>query len=396
MNRQITVVHIIGFLGVGGAEVQLVSLAPVFDRVAFRTIVVVLRPGGVLTKTLEDAGIEVHTISCRFRKFPVSLWQLCRLFKRERVDVLHTHMYFPGLYGRIAGFIARVPVMVHTDHGQGLWMKWRQISYEKFALKFTALRIAVSGDIARIQHKRENVPYEKLRVIQNGVDTDKFGLDDNLRDRLRSELGFDEGAFVVGTVARLVPEKALHVLIESVAILAKSVPNVRLVIVGDGPMMSFLRKSMDDFAISNQVLFLGPRTDIPSLLSAFDAYAISSVHEGLPVALLEAMACGKPIVSTRAGGISEVLKNGENGLLVDCGNAEELARAIHILIDDRDAASDMGLRAREDVLAHYSVRSTARKLEMIYTSLLFDRSVPSQEALSAVDGCRLGKDEPTQ
>jgi len=368
--RKITVLHLIGSLRVGGAEQQLVSLAPLFDRERFRIIVATMEPSGTLVERLRASNTDVRALNFRMRYFLPRLWRLCCLLRREEVDILHTHMFHASWYGRIAGLCARVPVMIATDHGQELWKKPWDIAFERFANKYTALRIAVSQDVAEILKTREGVPANKLLVIPNGVDVERFQAGKSGRESVRSQLGFQDGAIVVGTVARLVEPKALHFLIKAVAQVSKAVPQVRLVIVGDGPLRGDLESAAADQGISDRVLFTGSRSDIPEMLAAFDIFALSSISEGLPVSLLEAMAAGKPIVATKVGGIPEALADGREGLLVEPGDPDALAEAVRELACNPDLAARLGRQAAEKVAAEYSIAATVRKLEEVYLRLL--------------------------
>lgn len=373
--RKITVLHLIGSLRVGGAEQQLVSLVPLFDPERFRIIAATMEPAGPLVERLRASNIDVRALNFRMRYFLPRLWRLCCFLRREKVDILHTHMFHASWYGRIAGLCARVPVMIATDHGQELWKKPWDVAFERFANRYTALRIAVSQDVAEILRTREGVPEDKLLVIPNGVDVERFQAGRSGRESVRNQLGLPDGAVVVGTVARLVEPKALHILIKAVAQVSKAVPQVRLVIVGDGPLRGDLERCAADEGIGDRVLFAGLRSDIPEVLAAFDIFTLSSISEGLPVSLLEAMAAGKPIVATMVGGIPEVVTDRREGLLVPSGDPKALAGAIRELACDPKLATHLGRQASEKVAAEYSIGATVRRLEEVYCSLLNKASV---------------------
>jgi glycosyltransferase involved in cell wall biosynthesis len=367
---RITVLQLIGSLRIGGAERQLASLVGEFDRRKLRVIVATMESGGSLVEQFRAAGVDIRPLGFRMRHFVSGVRRLCRLLRDEKVDVLHGHMYHAAWYGRIAGLLAGVPVMIATDHGQELWKKPWNVAFERYMNRHTSLRIAVSEDVAEILRKREHVPEDKLAVIPNGVDVDRFKAGGNERQQVRAELGLSGDAVVVGTVARLVEPKALHIMIRAVAQVADVDPRVRLLVVGDGPLRADLERCASDLGITERVIFTGMRSDIPGLLAAMDIFALSSISEGLPVSLLEAMAAGKPIVATRVGGIPEAVTDRRECLLVEPGDAKALADGIMELIRKPDLAAELGRRAGERVLAEYSIQATARKLEEIYSSLL--------------------------
>jgi len=368
-DKRITIMFLISSLRMGGAETELVNIAPLFDREKFRVIVVCLQPGPLIAK-LESTHVEVRCISFRMRSVLLGIWRLYKILKREHVDVLHTHMWSSGFYGRIAGILAHVPVMVTTDHDKGYTKRARHRAWERFAVRFTSRRIAVTQEIAAVMSARENVPPEKLLVIPNGVDVASFNVDASLRESVRKEWRLNEKALVVGSVSRLVKEKSLHVLIEAFATASRLHSNVRLVIVGRGPLREPLERRAADFGVSKKVFFAGVRNDIPQVLAAMDVYALSSSFEGLPLSILEAMAAGKPIVSTKVGGIPDVITDGEEGLLVEANNSKSLAAALDRMLTDLNAANLMGAKARKKAVANYSAEAIVKRLEEVYTTLL--------------------------
>lgn len=370
---KITVFHLIGALRVGGAERQLASIAPAFDRDRFRIIVGTVQPGGGLRDAFQGTGVPVVCLNYRTRYFIPAVLRLALLLRREKVDVLHTHMYHASWYGRIAGLFARVPVMITTDHGHDPWKKRRQIAFERYMLRHTALRVAVSEDVAKTLKARESVPDEKLLVIANAVDSARFRAGETERNSVRNELGLTDKTLLVGNVARLVEPKALHVLIEAMALLSKTIPRARLVIVGEGPLKGDLERCASDLGVSDRVTFTGARLDIPAVLAAIDIFALSSKREGLPVSLLEAMAAGKAIVTTRVGGIPEVVSDHQEALLVEPNNPAALAAAMSELASDPDLASRLGRQAAAKAGAEYSVAATVQKLEEVYCSTLRGR-----------------------
>jgi len=366
--NRITVLHLIGTLGIGGMEQQLVSLAPRFDSERFRIIVCTVRPKHALAKVLAGSHVEVTTINFRMRYLFFGLWRLHRLVKQEKVDILHMHN--PALPARIFGMCVRGPIVVTTDHGQGYWKKPWHYALERYAIKRTALRIAVSKDVAEILKAREFVPEEKLLIMPNAVEAERFRLGETERANTRAELGLTEEMTAIATIARLVKEKALHVLIAAFAELAGRVPQARLLVVGDGPLKADLESYSVDLGIADRVLFTGARLDIPNVLAAVDIFALSSQNEGLPVSLLEAMAAAKPIVATKVGGIPEAVTNREEGLLVAPDDPKALADALYEVISQPDLASRLGRQAAEKVATNYSAAAAARNLEEVYCSLL--------------------------
>lgn len=371
-DDRITVLHLIGSLNVGGAEEQLVTLAPKFDREKFRIIVGAMQPGGLFADRLAESGIEYSCLNFRVRSWPLYVIRLAAFLEKEKVDVLHAHMFSAAEYGRIAGLLAGVPVMIVTDHGQDPEKTRWQIAVDRLFNRFTAARVGVTTDVAEIIHTRDHTPRDKIFVIPNGVDIDRFHVDASVGRRVRKELGLSDDAIVVGTVARLTWEKALDVLIEAVSVLVKTNPKLRCVIVGDGYLREELEQRVETLGLQGKVMFTGTRTDVPEMLAAFDIFALSSKSEGLPVSILEAMSAGKPIVSTNVGGIPEAITDRKDALIVEPGNPQALADAISELVANPQLAADLASRASERVAEEYSITATVRKLQDLYVGLVRD------------------------
>lgn len=367
---KITVFHLIGSLNVGGAEQQLVSIASAFDKERFRIIVGSMQPGGGLQDTLAKTGIEHHCLNFRIRSFVPSVLRLALLLRREKVDILHTHIAYTSFYGRLAGLCARVPVMVTTDHGQHLWKKRWEVMADWVLNPFTAVRVAVTDDVAAILHTRDRTPKNKIRVIKNGVDVAGFRVDKAEGLQARRDLALADDAIVIGTIARLSWAKSLHVLVEAIAELVKTHPRVRCVIVGDGPLRGEIEDAVARCGMAGHVILTGTRMDVPRLLAAFDIFALSSRTEGLPISLLEAMSAEKPIVTTGVGGIPEVVLDHEEAIIVEAMNPSALADGIRELIDDPELARSIARKGLAKVMAQYSCRATVLQLQDLYCSLL--------------------------
>jgi len=372
LDERITVFHLIGSLRIGGAEEQLVTLASKFDSEKFRIIVGAMQPGGGFVDRLAKSGIEYSCLNFRVRSWPLYVLRLAKLLEREKVDVMHTHMSSAAKYGRLAGLLAGVPVMVTTDHGQDREKTWWDIFVDRVFNGITAARVGVTNDVTDIIHMRDHTPKDKIVMIPNGVDTERFHVDKSEGLRIRKELGLPDDAIVVGTVARLTWEKSLDVLIETVSILSKAVPQVRCVIVGDGYLRDDLVKCIESFGMQNNIVMTGIRLDVPNMLSSFDVFALSSKSEGLPVSILEAMSARKPIACTNVGGIPEVVSDREEALLVQPDDPNALADAISEIIANPDLAAGLTKKAYERVAREYSIEATVGKLQDLYVRLLRD------------------------
>lgn len=365
-NLHVNVLYFVGSLQYGGMEKQVVDLVNTLDRDKFSvTLCCMSRHVGPLLAFVNADKTKVVFLGFRLRYWPWSLVKLICILKREQIDILHTHGYDPGFWGRIAALMARVPVIITHEHGKTLWKRKYQIWFERFANRFTDIRIAVSEDIRRLRIENEHTPPQKIVTIPNGVDVRKFEKSFS-RKRIRNELKINPKDFVIGTVGRLTSAKAYNVLIDAFEIVHKEIQNSILLFVGDGELKSDLEKYVAKKDIKDHVRFLGTRSDIPELLSVFDIFVLSSDREGLPVALLEAMAAGLPVIATAVGGIPEVINDGWNGYLVPPGNADTLVEKIQWLLRDREERRKISKNARVTIKENYTIEKTTHRIEKTY------------------------------
>jgi len=368
-QQKIDVLHLIGTLSPGGAERNLYYLAESMAGSRLRYGICCLVERGEFADEIAGPRLPVFDLEFRKRHFLRTVLRLRKLLKEHGVTVLHTHLYYPGVIGRIAAWLAGVPVVITHEHGKTLWKKWYHRAFERLAIGRTDLRIAVSQDIMNLRMRTENTPPAKIRLVYNAVDPSHLEVDDQTRKKTREALGIDN-FMVVGTVGRLVDAKSYDLLLEVAREVCDKKPYVRFILAGAGPLEKELLEKRDALDLTERFLFLGQRRDIPQLLAATDLYVISSKREGLPISLIEAMMARKPVVSTAVGGIPDTLTPACDGILVEPGDKAALARAITDLIDNRPKMEVLGQNARKKAIERYSPGKILAELETIYTELL--------------------------
>jgi glycosyltransferase involved in cell wall biosynthesis len=366
---KIDVLHLIGTLSAGGAERNLYYLAPCMAASKLRYGICCLFGRGDLADEVEEAGVPVWEITFRRRYTFSSIWKLAGLLRRKKIKVIHTHLFVPGLVGRLAGLIAGTRVMITHEHGKTLWKKWYHRLAERMLLPVTDLRIVVSRDILALRAEREHTPLNKLRLVPNAVDPARFDVAPASRAGARQSLGIGY-AFVVGTVGRLVQAKGFDLLIEVARRVCAVRPDTRFVIVGEGPLGESLRGLADSSGLSGCVIFTGRRQDIPEVLAAMDLYISTSWQEGLPLSLIEAMMAGKAIVAPAVGGIPEAISDNQEGVLVESRDGAALAKAVLALAGDPERRERLGAAARQRAVERYSPCRVLEELEVIYGNLL--------------------------
>jgi len=351
---------------------------------------------GLEVPAIEAAGIQhISVIMTRNPFTPLqdlrALWQLYRVFRRERFTIVHTHTPKAGILGRWAAKLAKVPVIVHTSHGfvfheNSPWL-WRRffVVLEKIAAYCSDLIFSVNHEDIETAIREGICNPDKIVPLGNGgigiditlFDPDRFPPDHIARKRL--EVGLPNGASVVGFVGRLVQEKGLLELFAAARIVREQVPDVRLLIVGpvDTEKSDALTPdTAQDYGIADICHFLGMRQDMPELYALMDVFVLPSHREGFPRAPMEASAMKVPCVVTNIRGCREAVEHGRNGLLVPLGDVQALADAIIELLTDREKARRMGEEGRRMALERFDERLVFEKVKAEYARLLREKGLP--------------------
>ncbi|MPZ64395.1 MAG: glycosyltransferase [Pseudonocardiaceae bacterium] len=368
-------------ISLGGAETLLLNLLSRLDPALVSPRVVCLREGGPLAADFRAAGIPVDVLDRTGRFDPRTVPRLLRHFRRHRTQaVLVTHHHRAALtLGRIAARLARVPANIVAAHDMDLTAVGKRClpRHDVETLFLSSALVLLTPRQGDYLHREEGIgryPWRRLPevVIPNGIPLPPVSTPDD-RARARTDLGLGPDDFVVGIVARLAAQKAHHVLFEAVARLAPSHPRLRLVVVGDGVRAAELASLAHRLGIADRVRFTGARRDVPRLLPGFDVSCLSSVHEGVPITVIESMAAGVPVVATDCGALRDMVTDGEEGFIVPVGDAAALADRIATLAADRQLRARLGARGRCRAERDYRIERTAAGFEHLLTSLVPDR-----------------------
>ena len=377
-DRPVRLTVVLDITSVGGAEILLLNLFKHFDPKVVEPRLVCLREAGPLADDFRAAGFDVEVLGRSGRFDLRTLPRLIRSFRGARTDaVLVTHHHRASLaLGRIAAMLARVPVNIVAAHDMDLTSTGQRVlpRWAVNTLAFSDALVLLSPGQGRYLHREEGVG-QRLRgttrevVIPNGI---QLPASPTTADRLRARksLGVTESDFVVGIVARLSAQKAHEVLFEAVAACAASVPQVRLVVIGGGDRESELRELARQLSIGSRTIFFGIRRDVPDLLPGLDVACLSSVHEGVPITLIEAMAAGLPIVATDCGSVRDIVEDGEQGFVVPVGDVENFADRLRRLANDEPLRTQFGKSGRARVESEFRIQNTARKYEELLTDVL--------------------------
>ncbi|HKP54313.1 MAG TPA: glycosyltransferase [Chloroflexia bacterium] len=363
--------QLIDHLGNGGAERLQVTFAAGIDRARFDLHVCALRtaPGLSITPELRALGVPVTELEQRNAYDIPALMSLVSYIRRNRIDIIHTHLLASDIMGRMAGFLTGRPVVstIHNSREDLDAEPPRRQWLERWTARLMARRLIVVSALLREEIASWfGVPLKRVVTIPNGVDIERFhrGADFDRVSVRRELLGGDYPMVI--NVARWTPQKDQRTLIEAARIVAEARPDVRFVLVGHGPLHDDLVAQAAEAGISDKVIFAGFREDVADVLAAGDLFVLSSLWEGMPLALLEAMAAGCATVSTNVGGVAQVLQDKITGLLVPPADPPALASAILRYVNEPQLKRQHGEAGYLWVKEHYSMQAWVGKLEELY------------------------------
>lgn len=368
------VVHLVYRLDIGGLETLLVDTINRMPAERYRHAVVCLTDYTDFARRITRPGVALFALYKPPGAAPRTHLDLWRLLRRLRPAILHTYNLGTIEYAATA-LLAGVPARVHAEHGrdagdpQGLNRKHNLL--RRLVAPCIDRIVPVSRDLHAWLQGTVGIAGRKLHPIGNGVDTERF------RPALPGESGAeawedDKDAFVIGSVGRLQDVKDQATLVTAFALLCRMLPQerLRLVLVGDGPLRAALSAQVQASGLEDRIWLAGARADVAPVMRGFSLFALSSIAEGTPVTLLEAMASGLPVVATAVGGIPDLVPDGACGALVPPSNPEAMARALAGYVRDRARARDHGLAARARVEQHYSMHAMLAAYLALYDGLL--------------------------
>lgn len=352
----------------GGLERVILDLIAAMDRERFSPMICSLYPPAPgMVPRLEAAGMPFFALD---KGDGVNLrlpFQLARLFRRERVDLVNAHDIGATFYAGPAARLAGIRRVVHTDHSQVLGLT-RRLSVFAAVLRYgTARATTVSEHLRRFLIETLHYPAGRVQVIPNGMDLSAY---EKPARPARPEFEFTADDRVIGAIGRLTQQKGMIHLVRALPALRETHPCARLLIVGDGSQRAELEAEAARLGVGGRVTFAGTRDDIPDLLRLMDVFTLPSLWEGQPLVLIEAMAAGVPIVATDVGGDAEVLGGGKYGALIPAADPAALAAALRRVLDDPAASRRIAEEARAHVFAERTHTAMARKYEALFDALL--------------------------
>jgi len=362
----------------GGAAQCVVDLAVGMVDVGLRPTVICLERGGYLADELGQRGVPVIGPIKTTGNDPTAPFRLASILRQHRIDVAHCHNWGGLVDTVLAAKLARMTPVLHTQHGldygfghapDHLRNRLRTV-VKALACQGVSKVATVSHEVAQMVTREWHVAPSRVAVVHNGVRVPPLEEGIEVRARFRRELGIEDADTLIGTVAVFRPVKDLITMLEAMAIIVKESPRAKLVLMGAGPQKEELEEAVARLGLQSVVHFPGFRRDATQLLPALDVFVLSSLSEGISLALLEAMAAGVPSVATSVGGTVEILQQPGCGLLVPPRSPRELANAIQSLMSDAERRRELSVGGRRRVEDAFSLRRMVKAYEALYTSLM--------------------------
>jgi len=387
---KIRILHIINSLDIGGNERFVLQLLAFLPRERFHQEVCVPDRGKDATRDLERECERLRigfTMIRAVGNLDARVFvKLKRLLTRGRYDIVHTHLIYSQIYGRLAAAAAGAKCVVSSE--QNIYKVKARPPFRWVERRLSGLTdrvIACSSEVREHLVRKVGINPFKVVVVPNAVDTNVFfpiGKQSPLFEKVKSarrELGIEDGDVVIGSVGHMARQKGQKHLVAAIPEVQLKYPRAKFVFVGKGKLRRDLREQARALGVEEAVRFAGIRKDIPIVLNCFDVFVLPSLWEGFGTAIVEALACGVPVVATRVGGIPEVIEHGADGLLVPAGLARPLAQSIVRILDDPSLRGDMIYRGLRKAVERFNVTRMAETLAKIYSQIFYRTEAPRRE-----------------
>jgi glycosyltransferase involved in cell wall biosynthesis len=363
------IVDHLGYQGImHGAGKYYLNTVPYFDKNKFKITLCVIRKKDHLSSLFENAEISIRHLG-RGKYDPLTLFEISKIIKSEKINLIHTHGYGSDNFGRIVGKLLDIPTIIHAHDDNSNYF-WHQRIADYFLIPFNKKAIAVSETVKISCVEKRKINEKNIRVFHNALQLEKFvNLSEIEIKEEKNRYKIKTGSKIVGAVGRLRKEKGINFLIEAIPQILKSFPEVTFFIAGDGPLKNELENRVKQLGIEQNVIFAGFCNNIPAVLSIVDIFVSPSLTEGSPLGILEAMAMHKPIVATNVGGVKEILKDNETGLLVPSENPNQIAKKVIELLQNEDKLLFLSNNAGIEI-KNYDINNYIKKLENYYLEVI--------------------------
>lgn len=362
MEKKIKITYLIDTFFIGGAERLLLDICRKIDRNRFEVQVWAVVCGGPLEKDFKSLGIPVKVFKKKSRLGLGLIGQLCKELKQTKPDIVHTHLFGADTWGRLAAVLAKVPVIISTEHNMNLDYGWLKKIIKLVLSLFTDKIVAVSQAVKEYSVAKGKIKAAKIAVIYNGIDLTRF--------KFRGYHKIEPAKISAGVLARLAEQKGHKYLIEAIPLILAKYPGFTLHIWGEGALRSELQVQAKDLAVSKNVMFQGKTGQPEKVLPQLDLFIFPSVWEGLGIAVLEAQAVGLPVVASRIPGVDELIKNKETGLLFAPKDPRAIAAAVLAVLDNEQLQQKIVKQAHDQVQTKFSLEKMVNSYSNLYLDLI--------------------------
>lgn len=390
--NKIKVMRIIARLNIGGPAIHTVILNEGLAKKGFETYLLTGKSDereGDMAYLAQEKGVKITVIpelgrSIKLWSDIIALWKLFKIMKKEKPHIVHTHTAKAGVLGRCAAIMSGVPIKIHSFHGHifhsyfGHFKTKIFIMIEKLFANF-ADRIIVVSEIIKeeISTRFRIADKRKISVMNLGLDLKQFKDVNQRKGELRKELNIGNGVLVAGIVGRLTPIKNHKLLFDAIRLLKSEVPNfnVRFLVVGDGISRDALKAYVEELGIKDWVHFVGWQADMPKIYADLDLVVLTSLNEGTPLSIIEAMAAGRAVVATAVGGVPNLVEDKKTGMLVNSNEPAQLKDAIKELLQNEELCRTLVAAASARVYEKYSEEQLVHNMENLYRELLVKKHI---------------------
>jgi glycosyltransferase involved in cell wall biosynthesis len=360
---KLKIVHVTEDMKIGGQERVIEDILNNLDSNIFEVQLLCLTHGGIIADRLEKNGIKVTILDIENYNSISSIKKTISWFKNEEIDIVHTHGFSSGVIGRIAAFFAGVSNIYAHIHTMSDDLSFKHVLKEKLLSFITTKIITVSDSVNNSYKNKTHINLKKLIMIYNGLNLPlhrKFDGKENLKKRY----DIPENKTVIGNVASLTKHKAHEFLFEAV----KDIDDVYILIVGDGKEKMKLAELALKLGIEKRVRLVGNQEDIFPFINIMDIFVLSSIREGHPLSLIEAMGFKKPVIATDVGGVNEIIENGINGIIIPPKNSKKIEESINLLISDKKLCEKFGDNGKETYINRFTLKKMIDRLTKLYES----------------------------
>jgi len=369
VSNKIKVVFLVHTYGFGGLENMVTNLVRHLDPVRFEATILSFAPLRPLAHRLDPGDVRIVSLHKKGGNNPILVYKIFLKLLKIRPDIVQTHNWGTALEGLLGAKLAGIRGVIHAERGT---LEGRRLNLlvQRLLWGLADQVLSVSQAHRKKMSQMVGLPEESIKVIPNGVDAERFSPNSGLKGPVRKKFGIKKDSLCIGTVGSLRSVKNQVLLVKACEAIFPRFKHVEALVVGEGPLKGELLQEATDKGLSERLHFVGSRTNVHEILNALDIFVLPSLSEGMPNAVLEAMACGLPVLASAVGGTPELIEDGKSGVLFPSNDLNAFVQSLEKLIQDRQTRQAFGLEGRRRVLAHFSLKEKVLAYQRLYESVL--------------------------